>query len=220
MNQSFLNQGRGEHGRVLKPETVETMSVNQTGPLRVQRMVAAMPPLTHDVEFFPDMDNTWGLSFMINIEEAPSGRSAGSLAWRTLASGSIWRRALAASMRPKRCLSPTSGRCRYFWRSNPKCIATCNNIMPSYRRPWEISAATGLFIAQGAQIARTLPDRRACRIIPQDQRSCANRPLPGQLSGSSPCGFSGSIQHVRRRPVLWAHRPPRLCWFHFICSLG
>lgn len=98
MNQRFLKPGRGEHGRVLKPEPVETMSVNQMGPPRVQRMVAAMPPLTHDFEFFPDMDKPWGLSFMINTEEAPSGRSAGSLAWQTLTSGSIWRRALAASI--------------------------------------------------------------------------------------------------------------------------
>ena len=86
----ILNRGQGEHGRVLKPETVETMSVNQMGPLRVQRMVTAMPPLTHDVEFFPGMDKTWGLSFMINTEEAPTGRSAGSLAWAGLANSYFW----------------------------------------------------------------------------------------------------------------------------------
>lgn len=33
-----------------------------------RHLVAAMPPLTHDVEFFPDMDKTRGLSFMINTE--------------------------------------------------------------------------------------------------------------------------------------------------------
>lgn len=152
--------------------------MNQIAPLRMRRMVAAMPPLTHEVERFPDMDKSWGLSFMINTEEAPSGRSAGSLAWRTLTAGSIWRRALAASMRPRCCLSPTPRRCRYFWRSNPNCIATRSNITPS-----AIVSPTlgdqrchGLFIAQGTQIARTLPDRRACRIIPQDQGSSANRP--------------------------------------------
>ena len=86
----ILNRGQGEHGRVLKPETVEAMSVNQMGPLRVQRMVTAMPPLTNDVEFFPDMDKTWGLSFMINTEKAPTGRSAGSLAWAGLANSYYW----------------------------------------------------------------------------------------------------------------------------------
>ena len=86
----ILNRGQGEHGRVLKPETVEAMSVNQMGPLRVQRMTSAMPPLTNDVEFFPGMDKTWGLTFMINTEEAPTGRSAGSLAWAGLANSYYW----------------------------------------------------------------------------------------------------------------------------------
>ena len=36
-------------------------------------------------EFFPDMAKTWGLSFMINTERAPTGRSPGSLAWAGLA---------------------------------------------------------------------------------------------------------------------------------------
>lgn len=86
----ILNRGQGEHGRILKPETVEAMSVNQMGPLRVQRMTSAMPPLTNDVEFFPGMDKTWGLTFMINTEEAPTGRSAGSLAWAGLANSYYW----------------------------------------------------------------------------------------------------------------------------------
>lgn len=36
------------------------------------------------------MDKTWVLSFMINTEEAPSGRSTGSLAWAGLANSYFW----------------------------------------------------------------------------------------------------------------------------------
>ena len=45
---------------------------------------------TPDAEFFPGMDKTWGLSFMINTEQAPTGRAAGSLAWAGLANSFYW----------------------------------------------------------------------------------------------------------------------------------
>ncbi|MDJ0947258.1 MAG: serine hydrolase domain-containing protein, partial [Kiloniellales bacterium] len=86
----ILNKGEGDHGRVLKPETVETMSVNQMGDNRVRGLKTAMPALSNDAEFFPGMAKTWGLSFMINTEPAPTGRSAGSLAWAGLANSYYW----------------------------------------------------------------------------------------------------------------------------------
>jgi methyl acetate hydrolase len=36
------------------------------------------------------MAKTWGLSFMINPERAPTGRSPGSLAWGGLANSYFW----------------------------------------------------------------------------------------------------------------------------------
>ncbi len=86
----ILNKGAGDHGRVLEPETVEMMSVNQMGGNRVQPLKTAMPALSNDAEFFPGMPKTWGLSFMINTETAPTGRSAGSLAWAGLANSYYW----------------------------------------------------------------------------------------------------------------------------------
>ena len=76
--------------RVLKPETVEMMSVNQMGDCRVCELKTVMPPYSNDAEFFPGMEKTWGLSFMINTEQAPTGRSAGSLAWAGLANSYFW----------------------------------------------------------------------------------------------------------------------------------
>jgi CubicO group peptidase (beta-lactamase class C family) len=49
-----------------------------------------MPPLSNDAEFFPGLSKSWGLSFMINDEPAPTGRSAGSLAWAGLANSYFW----------------------------------------------------------------------------------------------------------------------------------
>lgn len=48
------------------------------------------PRLSNDAEFFPGMPKTWGLTFMINEEQAPTGRSAGSLAWAGLANLYYW----------------------------------------------------------------------------------------------------------------------------------
>ena len=87
----MLNQGRSDKGQaVLKPETVELMSRNAMGSSKVTLLKTAAPPFSNDAEFFPGMDKSWGLSFMINNEEAPTGRTAGSLAWAGLANTYYW----------------------------------------------------------------------------------------------------------------------------------
>ena len=86
----ILNRGRANGEQVLKPETVERMSRNQMGDLLVGPLKTAIPPLSNDAEFFPGMAKSWGLSFMINNEQAPTGRSAGSLGWAGLANSYFW----------------------------------------------------------------------------------------------------------------------------------
>ena len=86
----ILNRGRANGERVLRPETVDMMSRNQMGEIRVNELKTAIPPLSNDAEFFPGMPKSWGLSFMINNEEAPTGRSAGSLGWAGLANSFFW----------------------------------------------------------------------------------------------------------------------------------
>ena len=86
----ILNQGKAGGQQVLKPETVQMMSTNQMGDCRVCMLKTAMPPLSNDAEFFPGMPKTWGLSFMINTERAPTGRNPGSLAWAGLANSFFW----------------------------------------------------------------------------------------------------------------------------------
>jgi methyl acetate hydrolase len=86
----ILNRGAADGRRVLRPETVDMMAQNQMGDLRVHMLKTAMPDLSQDAEFFPGMPKTWGFSFMINTEEAPTGRTAGSLAWAGLANSFFW----------------------------------------------------------------------------------------------------------------------------------
>jgi methyl acetate hydrolase len=86
----ILNRGRAGATQVLRPETVDLMSRNAMGDARVTLLRTAAPALSNDAEFFPGMAKSWGLSFMINNEAAPTGRSAGSLAWAGLANTYYW----------------------------------------------------------------------------------------------------------------------------------
>jgi len=86
----ILNGGRANGKQVLKTETVKTMSMNQMGNVLVGPLKTAIPPLSNDVDVFPGMPKKWGLSFLINTEQAPTGRSAGSLAWAGLANTYFW----------------------------------------------------------------------------------------------------------------------------------
>ena len=86
----ILNRGAANGRQVLRPETVDMMARNQMGECRVRALKTAMPPLSNDAEFFPGMPKTWGLTFMINMEQAATGRTAGSLAWGGLANSYFW----------------------------------------------------------------------------------------------------------------------------------
>jgi CubicO group peptidase (beta-lactamase class C family) len=86
----ILNRGKADGQQLLRPETVDMMARNQMGECRVRPVKTAMPPLSNDAEFFPGMPKTWGFTFMINTEQAPTGRSAGSLAWAGLANSFYW----------------------------------------------------------------------------------------------------------------------------------
>ena len=86
----FLNKGSLDGKTVLRPETVAMMGQNQIGDTNVVVLKTVMPDSSLDAEFFPGMVKKWGLGFMINTETAPTGRSAGSLAWAGLANTYYW----------------------------------------------------------------------------------------------------------------------------------
>jgi CubicO group peptidase (beta-lactamase class C family) len=87
---ALLNGGELDGARILRPETVALMGQNHMGALEVRPMVSHMPRLSNTVELFPGMTKKWGLSFLINTEPGPAGRSAGSLAWAGLNNTYYW----------------------------------------------------------------------------------------------------------------------------------
>ena len=86
----FLNKGVGHGNRVLEAETVELMSRNQMGELRVVPLRTVNALRSNDAEFFPGVPKSWGLGFMINHDKAPTGRCAGGLAWAGLSNCYFW----------------------------------------------------------------------------------------------------------------------------------
>jgi methyl acetate hydrolase len=88
--QMILNKGRGGGNQLLKPETVALMAQNNMGDLVVTKMVSAAAIYTNDVDLYPGMVKKWGLSFLINTQATPEGRSPGSLAWAGLANTYFW----------------------------------------------------------------------------------------------------------------------------------
>lgn len=87
----WLNDGSGTNGRVLKKETVEAavkngLQANQ----KVVMLPGVIPSLSNDAEFFPGLKKSWSYTFMVNDEEAPTGRPAGSIGWAGLANLFYW----------------------------------------------------------------------------------------------------------------------------------
>ena len=88
--QMILGRGSLNGVRVLRPTTVDQMTANNIGDLRVVALPSAMPELTNDAEFFPGIHKTWGLTFQINEEPLPTGRPAGGLMWAGVANTFFW----------------------------------------------------------------------------------------------------------------------------------
>ncbi len=87
----WLNDGASETGeQVLRPETVDFAITNKLDDLKVKMLPGVIPALSNDAEFFPGMPKSWAYTFMINDEDAPTGRPAGSLAWAGLANLYYW----------------------------------------------------------------------------------------------------------------------------------
>ena len=87
----WLNDGAGPQGRVLKKETVEAAVRNG---LQAHQKVVMLPgiiaTLSNDAEFFPGLKKSWSYTFMVNDEDAPTGRPAGAIGWAGLANTFFW----------------------------------------------------------------------------------------------------------------------------------
>jgi methyl acetate hydrolase len=86
----WLNDGMGPNGRVLKKETVLMAEKNGLGDKKIKGLPGVIPSLSNFAEFFPGMPKSWALTFMINDEDAPTGRPAGALGWAGLPNLFYW----------------------------------------------------------------------------------------------------------------------------------
>ncbi|MGA9868714.1 MAG: serine hydrolase domain-containing protein [Acetobacteraceae bacterium] len=86
----LLGGGKLDGTRALRAETFALMARNHMGDIDVEPMVSYVPTASNNVELFPGMRKKWGLSFLINTEAVPGGRSAGSLAWAGINNTYYW----------------------------------------------------------------------------------------------------------------------------------
>jgi CubicO group peptidase (beta-lactamase class C family) len=86
----LLQGGALDGAQILRPETVAMMARNQIGEVLVADLAAALPAMSNDVALYPGMAKKWGLSFLINTQDVPGARRAGSLAWAGLRNSYFW----------------------------------------------------------------------------------------------------------------------------------
>lgn len=86
----ILNGGELDGVRIVSAETVDAMSTNHIGDLRVRPLTSVAPQFSNDAEFFPGEPKSWGLTFQINENPGHTGRPAGTLMWAGLANSFFW----------------------------------------------------------------------------------------------------------------------------------
>jgi CubicO group peptidase (beta-lactamase class C family) len=88
--QMLVNGGTYRGERILRADTVAAMFQNHIGDLPVTEMKTAQPAWSNSFDQFPGMPHKWGLSFDINTQPGPHGRSAGSISWAGLLNSYFW----------------------------------------------------------------------------------------------------------------------------------
>jgi len=88
--QAMLNGGGLPGKRILRPQTVEQMSINQIGDIDAGILKTTNPPLSSDVDFFPGLRKRWAFGHMITLDPVRDGRRAGSLTWAGLLNTYYW----------------------------------------------------------------------------------------------------------------------------------
>jgi CubicO group peptidase (beta-lactamase class C family) len=86
----LLQQGRSNGAELLRPETVAQIGQNQIGDIPLGIMKTATPELSNDVDLFPGVRCGHGLASVVNAQQGPNGRSAGTLTWAGLFNTYYW----------------------------------------------------------------------------------------------------------------------------------
>jgi CubicO group peptidase (beta-lactamase class C family) len=86
----LLHGGTLNGARVLKPETIATMLQNHIGDLNVANLMTQSADISNDVMLYPDVGQKWGLTWLINTDDNPGRRSAGSVFWAGVFNTYYW----------------------------------------------------------------------------------------------------------------------------------
>jgi len=86
----ILRDGELDGVRVFAPATVQAMSRNAIGELRIRDLPTALPMLTAPLQVFPGVEKTHTPAFMRMEEDVPGGRRAGTLFWAGLFNTHYW----------------------------------------------------------------------------------------------------------------------------------
>lgn len=86
----ILGGGALDGRRVLAPESVQAMSENAIGALRLTTLPTANAAVTAPLEIFPGVEKSFTLGFMRNETDMPGKRRAGSLCWAGIFNTHYW----------------------------------------------------------------------------------------------------------------------------------
>jgi len=87
--QMILRKGRGAgKEEILRPKTVELMSINQIGAIPIERLKSTDASLTADLDVGPGCKYTYG--FLLNTMMSPLGLPAGTLMWAGVENTFYW----------------------------------------------------------------------------------------------------------------------------------
>lgn len=86
----LMGGGKLNGARVLAEDTVKMYCANQIGDLSVGKMTSYAPPLSADVDFFPEQENKFSLGCLLNTEDIDGKRRAGSQSWAGVLNTHYW----------------------------------------------------------------------------------------------------------------------------------
>ncbi len=79
LNDGVLDDGDRPRERILAADTLAAACRNSIGELRFIHETSAVAAVSNDFEYLPGVPKTWGLSWVVNEEAGPSGRSPDSV---------------------------------------------------------------------------------------------------------------------------------------------
>jgi methyl acetate hydrolase len=85
----LLNKGTLDGAEILKPETVQAAFTNQIGDLEFPAEIKTAEPQT-SADFNPGPGNKFGLGLLLNTQDVPGMRRAGSGAWAGIFNTHFW----------------------------------------------------------------------------------------------------------------------------------